>query len=102
MKPKLVRDNIPMIIERDGKKPVWRNATIFEMNKMLIDKLHEEIAEFQESPCLDEAADIYEVFLKMIEHWNMNIDNVKMVANNKRYIRGSFNEGIVLERIERP
>ena len=102
MTPKLVRDNIPMIIERDGSEPVWRNATIFEMNEMLIDKIREEINEFQESPCLDEAADIYEVFLKMIEHWNMNIDNVKMVADNKRYIRGSFNEGIILEDIKRP
>jgi len=100
--PKLVRDNIPTIIERDGGEPVWRNASEFEMNSMLINKIREEITEFQESPCLEEAADIYEVFLKIVEHWNMSIDNVKMVANNKRYIRGSFNERIVLEDIKRP
>ena len=99
---KLVRNNIPAIIERTGRQPVWYNASPHEMGGRLIEKIREEVSEFEESPCIEEAADIYEVFLHMINHWKLDIEIVKMVADSKRKIKGSFSEGIVLEGTKRP
>ncbi|MBV1822093.1 nucleoside triphosphate pyrophosphohydrolase, partial [Bacteroidales bacterium MSK.15.36] len=58
---KLVRDNIPEIIEKDGKKFDIRYAHKEELISLLEAKLQEEAKEFFEDKNLEELADLMEV-----------------------------------------
>ena len=100
MLPKLVRDMIPERIESSGRIPKIRHATPKEMDHFLIEKMKEELEEFHENPCLEEAADMYEVFLSILDHWKMDKDILESVAFNKREICGSFKQGYILESVD--
>jgi predicted house-cleaning noncanonical NTP pyrophosphatase (MazG superfamily) len=97
---KLVRDNIPEIIENTGKwclcKSVRGDA---EHIVMLEEKMKEEIKELISDPCYEEAADVYEVFLGLINFYNLNLDEVIKTAEKKRKERGGFEKGIILESV---
>ena len=97
--PKLVRDKIPGIIRDSGKELRGHVADSSELNILLIRKMEEELAEFSETPCLDEAADIYEVFLAILKNWKLSLSDVRNTAALKKEIRGSFEHGIVLDEI---
>ena len=97
--PKLVRNKIPEIIEKSGKQFSIRLAKESELNSFLIRKMVEEVSEFEEKPSIEEAADIYEVFLAMLENWHIDIDDVQKEAFIKKNARGSFSDGIILERV---
>ena len=99
MLPKLVRDKIPNLIRESGKDSKGHIADFSEYSIRIIDKMKEELAEFQESPCLDEAADLYEVFISMLKNWNMKLTDVENTAKIKGEIRGGFAQGIVLDKV---
>ena len=98
-RPKLVRDKIPDIIKKTGKQCRHSALSDAEYSFYLIEKLKEETEEFAESPCLEEAADIYEVFLAMLENWSLRKEDVETVAALKKEDRGGFTKRILLERI---
>jgi hypothetical protein len=56
----------------------------------------EEVNEFIDDPSLDEAADIYEVFLTFIKNWGFELTDVIKQADTKREERGGFEERVVL------
>ena len=60
----------------------------------------EELSEFMEEPCLEEAADMWEVFISILRHWDLDLSDVIFKAEDKRKDRGSFKEGIVLDEIQ--
>ena len=95
--PKLVRDKIPEIISKSGNVCKSRVARPDEMKKLFFEKLKEESEEFFERPCLEEAADIYEVFLAILNNWELDFSSVVNHAYYKREERGSFNNKIILE-----
>jgi len=97
--PKLVRDKIPGIIRESGRELQAHVADSAELNTLLIEKMREELSEFSETPCLDEAADIYEVFLALLKNWKLKFSDVRNTAALKKEIRGSFEQGIVLDNI---
>ena len=99
--PKLVRDKIPGIIRESGRELRAHVADSTELDTLLIEKMREELLEFSETPCLDEAADIYEVFLSLVKNWKLSLDDVKRTASIKRETKGSFERGIVLDEILR-
>ena len=97
MKSKLVRDLIPAIIRDAGKYPVTHIAIGEEAKFVTIENMREEIGEFADDPSLEEAADIYEVFLSIINVAGHKLEDVIDVANDKRNKRGSFEKGILLK-----
>ncbi len=97
--PKLVRDRIPEIIENSGKTATKYLATGKELDNFLIRKIVEEVSEFEETPCLEEAADIYEVFLAILDNWKLKFSDVEETANIKKELRGAFQKGIILEQV---
>ena len=99
MLPKLVRDKIPEIIFKDSKTPIYKQADIDSYKKLVLEKMCEELLEFEEDPCLEEAADIYEVFLSILSAHDFKLEDVRKTAFKKRNDRGSFNNRIVLEKI---
>ena len=98
--PKLVRDKIPEIIAESGRGCKYHIAGKHEMNHLLFEKLKEECAEFAETPGLEEAVDIYEVFLGILNHWNIDFISVVNHSYYKRDERGGFNNRVVLERVD--
>ena len=96
---KLVRDRIPELIREDGKEVVCRVVRDEEYEAYLIDKMTEEVEEFRKTPTLEEAADIYEVFLTFLKNWGIELSDVRKFAQYKSRQRGKFDGGIVLQEI---
>ena len=98
--PKLVRDKIPKVIRESGKECSYRKLDPDEYPAHLCKKMREELLEFEETPNLEEAADIYEVFLAMLSHWKLSVSDVTATAQSKSRTRGGFFEGVFLESVE--
>ena len=96
---KLVRDKIPDIIKESGKECKYHVANRNEYGARLYEKMREELDEFVDTPCYEEAADIYEVFSSMCALHDMNMVQVEIAAVDKRKERGSFKNRIILENI---
>lgn len=94
---KLVRDKIPSIIASSGTVKSVRKADKAELISWLTRKLIEESSELAETPCIEECADVYEVFLNILVELNLSIANVESAACRKRLERGGFQEGYILE-----
>ena len=99
MKSKLVRDNIPTIIREAGKIPVTHIASGDEAKQATIAKVFEELSEFQDNPCLEEAADVYQAFMMMISVHDLRFDDVISAAVAKNHIKGRFDKLIILDKI---
>lgn len=97
---KLVRDYIPEIIEEDGKWCLTRMAHGIDEHMVLLkEKIYEEAQEFIENPSYEEAADMLEVIRSFCYLGNLDFECVERAAQLKREERGSFNNGIILQRV---
>ena len=96
---KLVRDLIPQIIEKDGKKAIFTKIIGSELNEALVKKLSEEGQEFLEAINIEELADILEIVHALIELNNFELDDVEQIRKSKQEQRGAFKEGIFLEHV---
>ncbi|NTW27279.1 MAG: nucleoside triphosphate pyrophosphohydrolase [Candidatus Moranbacteria bacterium] len=97
---KLVRDNIPDIIKKDGKEPITRIVEGKEYEEALTRKLHEEVGEFLENPCVEEAADILEVLHAICALKGEDLKTLEDVRQKKMEERGGFKQGIFLDSAE--
>nr|WP_320147887.1 nucleoside triphosphate pyrophosphohydrolase [uncultured Anaeromusa sp.] len=98
---KLVRDGIPEVIAKAGKKAVWhQEKDAKELFHRLQHKLQEEAMEYRSNPCVEELADLTEVLDGMAHQQGISMGEVLQVKAQKRKERGGFEQGIVLERIE--
>ena len=99
---KLVRDNIPSIIQEDNEIPIIRILSDVEYRQELYKKLLEESQEVINSQdtedTLEELADVLEVLKSIAELENRNLDDVIEIANQKRLKRGGFSKKIFLEK----
>ena len=96
---KLVRDLIPQIIEESGKSCQYHVARHDEYKARLYEKMREELDEFINTPCEEEAADMYEVLCAICRLHKLNMWNVKHYAADKLISNGGFGERIVLEKV---
>lgn len=98
---KLVRDNIPNIIESNGERAVTRILNDEEYRGELYKKLQEETNEVinakNTEDVVEELADVLEVLRSIAELENMNLDAIIEIANQKRLKRGGFKKRIFLE-----
>jgi len=97
--PKLVRDKIPQIIEKSGRSCEYEIADHDQMKIFLEAKMSEECQEFFESPSLSEAADIYEVFLAVLDNWGLEMSEVLQRSQHKKMNNGAFKNKIILQEI---
>lgn len=96
---KLVRDRIPEIIEKEGKKAVTRILNDEEYKIYLEKKLDEEVAEFHESKSIEELADILEVIYALADNY-MAINELLAKWEEKAVTRGGFTQKIFLVEVE--
>ena len=99
---KLVRDNIPKIIERYGGKVNYiRLEDPDEFKTALKQKLIEEVNEFLHAKTDDEAIEELADILTVIETMNIMYGyRVKDRVRTKAQEKGLFNEKIFLESVE--
>lgn len=101
---KLVRDRIPEIIERSGKKYTTRVLDQTEYIKELKKKSFEELEEYtnaeNDEEALEEIADLLEIIHALAETHGALIEKVEELRKQKAEERGGFKEKIFLIEVE--
>lgn len=100
--PKLVRDKIPEMIERDGKiAPYHREEVNAKYLGYLFAKLLEEATELTEADSLDhrmeEIADVKEVLISLQEALGVSETEVEAVRKSKYEERGGFSGRLIVD-----
>ena len=104
--PKLVRDNIPEIIEKKTGKPPSTSilADDDQFLHYLLKKMVEEATELEHSIETDnmqeELADIFELITAILKLKHWTIEDIITVQQEKRLKNGGFNKRILLNNIE--
>ena len=93
---KAVRDHIPAIIQAQGKAYRIEQVPDAIFLTYMEEKLSEELAEYQESPCIEELADVLEVICRVAELRGYSCEELEEVRRKKREERGGFAENLVL------
>lgn len=101
---KLVRDRIPEIIEKTGKKFSTRILTDDEYIKELKKKSYEELDEYMnaqnDDEAIEELADLLEIIHALAECHGTSFGKLEEVRKQKAEKRGGFKEKIFLIEVE--
>lgn len=95
---KLVRDNIPEIMIKNGAKPVIKTLNDEEYLKELNKKLQEELNEYLVDENIEELADLEEVLLAILKVKDVSLDEFNKIRIAKVNKRGAFDKKIFLEK----
>jgi predicted house-cleaning noncanonical NTP pyrophosphatase (MazG superfamily) len=93
---KLVRDNIPEIIEREGGKVVQRVLLDDEYKIELSKKLIEEANEFMRDENIEELADVFEAIMRTYGFTQLELEAARAKKNT---IKGAFTKRIYVESV---
>ena len=96
---KLVRDQIPEIIESSGNTCVTEILSDEDYLKMLDAKLDEELAEYHKDQNLEELADLLEVIRACAVARGYTIEELERVRAEKTAKRGGFEKKILLKEV---
>lgn len=93
---KLVRDNIPQIIEQNGGKAEIRILSDEEYRLFLENKLDEEVGEYHRDKTAEELADILEVVYALAVSNGCSREELEQIYQKKHTARGGFQKKILL------
>lgn len=96
---KLVRDKIPYIIEKDGKRAVTIKLNDTEYINLLDKKLKEELIEYLENGSVEELADLVEVVYAILDFKNIHISKFEKIRLSKVEERGAFKDRLLLKEV---
>lgn len=97
---KLVRDRIPEIIAKSGRKAAIRTLMKDEYLAALEKKLMEEANEYLASPCMEELADMLEVMEAICNARGYDIKQLLEIKAQKKKERGGFEKRVFLEYVD--
>ena len=97
---KLVRDRIPEIIERNGKRCACITLSEKDYLEALDAKLTEELNEYHQDHSLEELADLLEVIRAVIAALGSTYEQVEALRLEKAEKRGGFEKRILLIEAE--
>jgi predicted house-cleaning noncanonical NTP pyrophosphatase (MazG superfamily) len=97
---KLVRDGIPEIIQRSGRKVKTKTVAGDELMSALSAKLLEECSEFRESQSVEELGDILEVLYALASNLNCSRVELEKIREQKALANGAFKDGFFLIEAE--
>ena len=99
---KLIRDKIPEIIEKAGKKYSVRTLSSEELKKASLLKIKEEYEELEKAQTpqeqKEELADLLEIIETFIHAHQFSKEEIEQIKENKKQKRGGFELGIFLEK----
>lgn len=93
---KLVRDNIPEIIQKQGETPHIRILEDGEYLRCLEAKLDEEVGEYHRDKTKEELADILEVAFALAAAQGCSREELLEIYRKKHHARGGFEKRIFL------
>ena len=96
---KIVRDNIPTIIENSGFKCEIEIVSNEEALSYLYTKLTEEVNEFLESKDIHEMADIIEVLYAICDKMKITRTMLETIRKQKENENGGFENNIILKKV---
>ncbi|MCR4437255.1 MAG: nucleoside triphosphate pyrophosphohydrolase [Clostridiales bacterium] len=96
---KLVRDRIPEIIEKSGKKAVVEELGNQACKKYLDEKLEEELQEYLAADSVDELADLVEVVYAILKYKGVDIKDFEDIRKRKAEERGAFDKRLLLKEV---
>lgn len=103
---KLVRNKIPEIISREGKKCNYRIISDVELKKHLHSKINEEAWELMHASnkeqVLDEMADILTVLEEFKKVYGISDHELAKYQAKKNFEKGDFSMHVFLESVEDP
>lgn len=99
---KLIRDMIPDMIKESGRQYAVRVLNDEEYRDALVDKIVEEVRDFQKTGNEEELADLYEAMDCLIEFMDYEPMHIDYLRLKKREARGSFKERYFLVEVEEP
>jgi len=97
---KAVRDNIPKIIERSGKKCKFQQLPDEDYLPELEKKLSEELKEYYSSRSIEELADIVEIINRILELRETKVEDFDKIRLDKKQMRGGFSENYFLVEVQ--
>ena len=98
---KLVRDNIPEIIDVDVKKCDFEMVNGKRKFQLLQKKLQEEVNEFLLNSNVEKLADIMEVVLATAEVLGVSEEDFGKIREEKKDKYGGFKQGILLKSVKK-
>lgn len=96
---KLVRDRIPGIIEKSGKRTSIEILDDENYKKHLDEKLREELNEYLSTDSIEELADLVEVVYAILKYKNVDISEFENIRQKKALERGAFDKRILLKEV---
>ena len=93
---KLVRDNIPQIIEKNGKHALIETLSDTDYEIYLERKLDEEVNEYHDSKDLEELADILEILIALAKIKGRDFSDLVDLQRHKAEEKGAFSKKILL------
>ena len=87
---KLVRDNIPQIIEKSGKHALVETLSDKDYEIFLERKLDEEVNEYHDSKDPEELADILEIIIALAKIKGCNFSDLVDLQTQKADEKGGF------------
>lgn len=97
---KLIRDRIPEIIEKQGKKAIVTTLNQEAYYQALLDKLQEETTEFLADQNPEELCDILEVVYALAKTMNLTPANLEQLRKQKALKNGAFTKRLKLLKIQ--
>lgn len=98
---KLVRDNIPDIIEKTGDKPDFVILESADYYNELKKKLAEELNEFNESDDVLELCDLVELISAVLDYKNIDYKEFEEMRSKKSKKNGGFKNRVFLNGVHR-
>jgi predicted house-cleaning noncanonical NTP pyrophosphatase (MazG superfamily) len=96
---KLVRDRIPEIIEKSGKKAVFEVLGEKAYKEYLDEKLREELQEYLLNDNADELADLVEVIYAILKYKGIDVEDFENLRKRKDEERGAFDKRLLLKEV---
>ena len=96
---KLIRDNIPNIIEQSNKRCDVEVLDDDRYLQYLDKKLNEELAEYQESKSVEELADLLEVIYAVAKQKGISAAELERIRLEKAEHRGAFDKKLLLKGV---
>lgn len=101
---KLIRDRIPEIIEKTGKRffisVLSDNEYVAELQKKCIEELEEYKAAGSDSDSLEELADLLEIIYALAAIHRASREDLERIRSSKAEKRGGFEEKLFLLEVE--